>query len=482
MIATSQTLAGIADRTGEAKVARRVPLLGSLPYLMSGGLDFILKERARLGDIFAVEFGAGRVLALCHPSHAQHVLRDSARKYEKGGPLWDSVRGLLGNGLPVSEGDFWLRQRRMLQPQFHRQRLQQMSDTMVAAIDDCLQRWQVAADSGRPLDVAAELTHMTMQIVVRTMFGASLDAAEVDTVARHMGFALSHVLHGVLFAALPSWLPVPGRRRFAQAVAAIDKVLYRVINQRRQSGGAGGDMIGMLIDMVDDETGERMSEQALRDEAMSLFLAGYETTAAALSFTFNLLAEQPALAAALRTEAAQALGGERPTLASLRQLTLSRATMQEALRLYPPAYWLPRRAVEDDVIDGVPVPAGTVVAVMIYAIHRNPDLWPEPARFSASRFTPAEEAQRHPLSWMPFGAGQRVCIGKEFALMEGQLILTRALARFQLAPVPGRATEATVAATLRPRGGVWLTLSRVTAAALRTSQRSVAPAGCPLAA
>jgi cytochrome P450 len=384
------------------------------------------------------------------------------RNYRKGGPFWDSVRGLMGNGLPVSEGDFWRRQRRMMQPHFHHERLATMADRMIDAIDDQMADWDRAAATGEPFDVARALMHVTLKVIVATMFGSIISVTEADAVGEEMGYAIDYMLRATVTSSLPAWLPMSGRERFRRSVRRIDEVLSSVIARRRGAGG-GGELLGMLLDMVDAETGERMNDQQLRDEAIAIFLAGYETTAATLAWTFHFLTQQADLLVPVQEEV-DLLSGRRPTFADLPHQVRTLAALQESLRLRPTVYWLPRIAVDDDEIDGFHVPGGTFVGVMIYAIHRHPALWEEPDRFDPRRFSPERSQGRPALSWLPFGAGPRGCIGKDFALIEAQLILTRVLQRYQIEAVPGRKAELHVGTTLRPADGVWLRLRRRAAA------------------
>lgn len=437
-----------------------LPFVGSLPALMRDPLPFLEEARATCGDVFRVGLGTTEVILLNHPRHAQHVLRDHAANYLKGGPLWDSVRTLLGNGLPVSEGEFWRRQRRMMQPQFHRERLAAMTDLMVQAIDEEMEGWDAKAASGQPFDIARELTCMTMKVIVRTMFGTSIDRAESDAVGDHMSYMLDFMLKGMVLNALPRWVPVPGRRRYEEAIAAVDAVVFRVIARSRGDARASGSLIDILLDLVDAETGAQMTPRELRDEAVSMFLAGYETTAASLSFAMGYLTQAPQVIRGLHDEVDTALGGRVPGFADLRLLPHAMRTVQEAMRLSPPAFWLPRVALENDVIDGFAIPAGAMVAPVMYTIHRHPAEWPDPARFDPDRFTKERSIGRHGLAWMPFGAGQRQCIAKEFALMEGQLILARMAQRFDICAVPGFTAKAQLSTTLRPRDGIMVRLVR----------------------
>lgn len=427
---------------------RGLPLVGVLPRMFTGPLELLQESRARHGDIFTLDFGVTSMVALGHPRHAQQVLRDNARNYRKGGTLWSSLRTLLGNGLVVSEGEYWLRQRRLMQPHFHRQRLAGMTELLTQAVADELARWDGA---GAPQSGNELFSRITMKVITRTMFASDIEADELEEFAPLLTYVLDSVFVGMFTRALPRWLPMPGQRRYALALARMDALLRRVIARRRVSGSDPPDLLGMLLGLVDDETGEAMSDQQLIDEVMTIFLAGYETTAAAMSWAFHVLGQQPAALQRLRAEVDEALGGRRPQFADIPRLPYTRMVVQETLRLYPPVWFLPRTALADDVIDGYTIPAGTTVAPIVYAIHRNPACWDRPGEFRPERFA-ADAPARHPLAWMPFGAGPRLCIGKEFAMMEGQLILAMIVQRFDVEPAPGARVTPDVSTTLRPQG------------------------------
>ena len=442
-------------------IARGVPLLGQLPFLFWNKLDHLLTLQKQYGDVYRLDLGVTNLIALNHPDHAQHVLRDKAKLYGKGNALWDSIRGLIGNGLPASEGTFWLRQRRMIQPHFHRDRLVAMATLMVDAIDEELRGFDKYAITGEPLDLFREMTRITMRVIVRTMFGAKLASETADLVGREMGYVLDYLLMGMMVKRLPSWVPIPGRQRFADSLRRLDAVLFELIAKRKQQPDRqGGELLDMLLDAVDAETGQRMTDRELRDEAMAMFLAGYETTSATLSFAFHHLGESPSVQKQVVAELDSQLAGRRPEFADQRQLPCTLAVVQESLRLHGPVYWIPRTAEEDDVISGYQIRKGQEVAVLSYVIHRHPQFWKEPLRFDPSRFLPGAPPLAHPLQFMPFGVGQRICVGKEFALMEGVFILARILSHYDVVPVAGRSAKVHVGTTLRPQDGVWVRIRR----------------------
>jgi cytochrome P450 len=437
-----------------------LPLVGSLPFLARDPLNFLLDSRAKLGDIFTLDLGVRKCICLNHPRHAQHVLREHTSHYAKGGPIWESIRKLIGNGLPASEGEFWLRQRRMMQPHFHKERLANVVKLMVEAIDESMDLWEQAADSGEPLDTYHAFSRMTMNVVVKALFGADMSTDVADMVGHKMDYAVKHILASLITTALPKWMPVPGRERNADALNTMDKVIYEVIARRRSRGSSDNDLLGMLIDAVDSETGGRMTDAQLRDEALALFMAGYETTSTTLAFACATIAERPDIAQALREEFDRVVGDQKPDASHIMRMPLSLLVMQEVTRLYPATYFIARVCVKDDVIDGFRIPAGTPIGVMAYVINRHPEFWQEPAKFDPWRFTPERSVGRHPLAWISFGTGQRICIGKEFSLMESQVALARLMSRFEFETVPGRPVKPELAATIRPKGGAWLRLRR----------------------
>jgi cytochrome P450 len=427
---------------------------------MKERLDFVEAARRSHGDIYTLDLGFTQLIVLCHPRHAQHVLMDKLPNYTKGGAMWDSMRTFLGNGLPVSEGEFWKRQRRMMQPAFHHQRLVSLTEAMVGSIDECLASWEQAARTGEPFDISSAVSSITMDVLVRTMFGTGLEAGEAERVAQAFTYILDYLMVGMATHSLPEWLPVPGRERYRQSIRHIEEVVRQVIERGRKGSGDQNNILSLMLDTVDAESGERMTDTQLRDEAVAIFVAGYETTAAGLYWSFHLLNRRPECAQRMREEVEKVLGQRTPGFTDLHSLVYTRGVFQEALRLYSPSYWIPRTAVEDDEIDGYRVPAGMGVGVMTHLIHQHPEVWPEPLRFEPERFLPASSEGRHKQAWMPFGAGQRQCIGKEFSLMEAQLILARVAQRYQTSAVPGRETQMHVGATIRAKNGVWVHLKK----------------------
>lgn len=416
------------------------------------------RAQAKHGDLFEVRLGLTRLVVLNHPDHIDHVLRGNADNYPKEGVMWDGLRSLLGNGLIISQGDFWRRQRRMMQPHFHRTRLAGLVELMSTAIEDVIERWD--SRTCAPVNMNELCPHMTMNVIVRAIFGTNIDPRDVDAVGDSLALVLSYILRGMMLQALPGWVPLPGGASYRRALGTIDDVVYRMIERRRREP-LGDDMLSMLIQMVDEDTGERMDDRQLHDEVINMFLAGYETTATGMAWAFHVLATRPDIAHEVREEVLDVVAERRPAFEDLPRLRLCRMVIQEAFRLYPPAWQIMRVAQRDDVIGGYHIPAGSQLMLSFYGSHRHPDVWPSPTTFDPQRFSPEREGERSKTAWMPFGAGQRQCIGKELSLMESSLILAMVAQRYRLVPVPGRTPEPSLSLVLTSKDGVWLQLERL---------------------
>jgi cytochrome P450 len=436
---------------------RGLPLVGSLPALVRRSFDFLLAARERYGDIYTLDLGFFKLVMLNHPRQVEHVLVHNSRNYLRSGATYDAARTFLGNGLAMSEGEFWLRQRRMMQPHFHRKRLAALTALMAATIDEELAAWASAAHAGEAFNLHPAFNRITMNVIVRALFGTALSHHEVDELSAEMAFAVDKILPSAIASALPNWLPIAGRQRLMQVRQKIDTALYDVIGRVRQGGG-DGTLMAMLLDMVDAETGAQMTDQLLRDEAITLVFAGYETTSLTLSWACDLLTRHPEVLAKLQAEVEAVLGGRTPTFADLPALAYTSMVIQETMRLRPPAWFLNRSAAAADEIDGYAIPAGAIIAMSFYAIHRHPDFWDDPERFDPERFTPERVAGRHKFAWLAFGAGQHQCIGRDFALMEAQLLLAMLVQRYHITGVGHTATPK-LTATLQPKDGVWVMLN-----------------------
>ncbi len=435
-------------------------LLGNLKEQRSDPLKLFLGSIRDYGDVVRFRIGPLWIHLIGGADACKHVLVDEGRSYEKG-KLQDPLKLVVGQGLLTSEGDHWKRQRRLSQPAFHRERLVGLSFQMVKAIEDMAERWEGRV--GEVLDVYEEMLRLTLDIVTRTLF--SSDVAQRAPAIKVAMDVASEQMNRRLLTPLPLWMPIPGDRGLRAALRELNRVVYGMIDERLSGKVEADDLLSMLMEAVDAETGERMTRLQLRDEVMTIFLAGHETTANALAWFWRLSAGRAEIARQLEREARAVLGGRAAGMEDLHRFPLIRQAIEEAMRLYPPAYVLPRFAIQEDEIDGYRIPKGSPVIVCIYALHRNPRLWTDPERFDPSRFTPQQSAARPKYAYLPFGAGQRMCIGYQFAMMEAIFTAATLAQRFAFEEVPGIIYEPQAHVTLRAHNlRMRLTLAPATAA------------------
>mgnify|MGYP005836006439 CR=1 FL=1 len=410
----------------------------------------LLRELSRnYGDVAAFRIGRQQVVMLTHPDDIRDVLVTHGRQFIKGRAL-ERAKLLVGEGILTSEGEAHLRQRRLLQPAFHRMRLAGYARQMSAWSARVRDAWQ----DGATLDVHAEMMRLTLNIVAATLFSAEVDA-ESEEIAQALDDAFDAFDFGFgVLTPLTDRLPTPRNRRFARARARLDAVIYRLIAERRRVGGDRGDLLSMLLAATDTEgDGGGMTDEQVRDEAMTLFIAGHETTANLLTWTWLCLARHPEAEAALHAELDRVLPGERlPTMEDLPALSYTRHVLAEAMRLYPPAYIIGRRSTAPYRVRGYDVPARTIFILPPLFVHRDPRWWPDAGRFLPERWAVPDES-RPKFAYFPFGAGTRICIGEQFAWMEGTLALAT-LARRWRVRVPGPDPELEPIITLRPKGGL----------------------------
>jgi cytochrome P450 len=425
-------------------------------------LGFLTRLAREYGDVAQARFGRQRVVLLSHPDYVRDVLVTEHRRFHKGIGL-QRAKALLGEGLLTSEGEFHRRQRRLAQPAFHAQRIAAYGATMAAYAERAAERWVRLADAagGGPLllDVHAEMMRLTLGIVGRTLFGADIEG-EAEEIGRAVATSL-----GVFrsFTTLPFYsllerLPLPATRRFAAARRRLDATVYRLIAERRADAAGRDDLLSMLLLAQDEESsGAGMTDEQLRDEALTLLLAGHETTANALSWTWYLLAQHPEVERRLHAEIAEAVGTSAVTAGDLSRLPYAWRVLAESMRLYPPAWVIGRLAVADHEVAGYRIPVGAVVLLSQWVVQRDPRFFEEPERFEPDRWTEDARAARPRFSYFPFGGGPRICIGEQFAWMEGVLLLATIARRWRLRLAPDRPIVLQPSVTLRPKSGLWMT-------------------------
>src|SRR5918995_4394703 len=448
----------------ETKLTAQVPpgprgnvVLGSIGDIYRDRLRFVLDVAGTYGDVARYRVAHMRMYQVSSPAGVERLLHDNHRNYSKDVAAFGTLKLFLGNGLFTSDGDFWRRQRRLMQPAFHRRRVAAFGGLMTDATLEMLDRWRPYADQYQPLDVATEFSRLTMEVVTRALFSTSVEG-DIGTIGRAIATLLDDVTFRFTFPFYPPLrVPTPRNRRFLAARATLDEIVYGIISGRRRSPGEHDDLLALLMEARDENTGEGMSDKQLRDEVITLFLAGHETTANALTWASYLLSTHVAVARKMRAEVDEALQGRIPTASDLPILTYTRMVIDETLRLYPPAWITNRRAIEDDTVCGYRIPADATVSISPYVTHRDPTLWENPEGFDPDRFSPERSAGRPHYAYFPFGGGPRQCIGKGFALLEATLVLALLTQQYELHLVPGRRVETVAMATLRPRYSMWMT-------------------------
>ncbi|MBD0372248.1 MAG: cytochrome P450 [Pyrinomonadaceae bacterium] len=417
---------------------------------------FLERAAREHGDIVYFKMGPQDVYFLNHPDYIKDVLVMRQQNFMKGRALQRSKR-LLGEGLLTSEGSFHRRQRRLAQPAFHRHRIASYADAMTEYAARAGARWP----DGEQLDISREMMKLTLAIVGKTLFDA-----DVEEEAQEIGEALATILNlfnAMIFpfSELLEKLPLPQNKRFERAKRRLDETIYRIINERRRSGEDHGDLLSMLLISQDEEGTGSMTDEQVRDEVMTLFLAGHETTANALTWTWYLLSQHEAEEARLHAEIDEVLGTrERPTFEMVERLRYTEMVLAESMRLYPPAWAIGRLATKETEIGGYTIAPGSLVLVSQYVMHRDPRYYPAPENFDPERWTVEAREARPQFSYFPFGAGARRCIGESFAWMEGILLISTLARTWRMRHVPQHPVELQPLITLRPKHGMLMTVHK----------------------
>ena len=448
-----------------------LPVVGSMLEYRRDPLAFLGDVARTYGDVADVRFGPFHSILLSHPDDIRDMLVTNNRRFHQG-PAHLFLARALGQGLLTSENPLHLQQRRLLQPAFHHQRLAAYAEVMTAYTSDLAQTWQ----PGSQRDLAQEMTRLTLRIVGKALFdtdtrgAASLIGPATSIINDYTSNRSTQVIGPLL-----DRLPLPASRRFYRAKAQLDRFVYQMIAERRADERDRGDLLSMLV-LARDENGQPMADRQVRDEAVTLLLAGHETTANALTWTWYLLDQHPEVEAQLHAELDTVLAGRLPTFEDVPALRYTEKVFSEALRLYPPAWGTSKLLVSPWRLHDYVLPAGTVVAAVSYLVHRDPRYWSEPERFQPERWTPEASAARPRFAYFPFGGGPRQCIGEPFAGLEGILILATLAQRWRLRLLPGHPVVAEPLITLRPKHGMPMVVEQ------RVGQRSGAAAAARTAA
>jgi cytochrome P450 len=435
-------------------------LSGHLALFRNDALRLVTNAHRKYGEVVRFRLGRSVIHLLNHPDDWELVLHRHSANYDKQTIGSAKIAGVCGESLLTLSGHQHRRQRRLIQPGFTQERLAGFEPVLVEETERMLDRWR----SLQGVDVMSEMMALTFTIVGRTLLGAELHA-DIAAVEKDFGIVLEHTYNRVESVVdLPPRVPTPANVRFRRAMGTLDDVVYRIIAARRATGEAGDDLLGALLRARDEEeqTGG-MTDQQLRNETMTLLLAGHETTALALGWTLWLVAKHPAVEQRMLDEIRDVLGDRPPGVGDFPRLVYTTQVFQEAMRLYPPIWIMERRAIERDAIGGYDIPAGSSVVMSQWVVHRREDFWPDPLRFDPERFDPEQMKVRPRFAYAPFGLGPRLCVGMHFAMMEARTILPMVVRAFALSPVKGHRVSPKPGVTLRAATGIPLTITPRTA-------------------
>jgi cytochrome P450 len=411
------------------------------------------------GDFVRLPFAGVDTFAISHPDYFKHVLQDNNKNYVRNEFFNRIITTFVGLNLFTADGDDWLSRRRLMQPAFHRQRIAGFSTTMTGAVLAMLSAWDQRPD-GQRIELDHELMQLTLRVAGQTLFSRDLIGeanalGEAFTAtSEYVNYRLGHPF------VLPPIVPTAANRRFTRAQKVLDRAIDEIIRARRASGEDQPDLLSMLMNARDEDTGLGMDDQSLHNEVAVMLFAGHETTAAALTWAFYLLSQNPAVEQRLHAELAEVLGGRTPTLEDLPRLRYNRMVIDETLRLYPPAWGITRQSVGPDEFGGYRLPPKASLTLVINNVHHDPRFWDNPECFDPERFLPERSAHRPHFAYLPFGGGPRQCIGNQFALTEAQLVLATVVQRYQLRLVPDHPVRPNPIFVLRTSHGLPVTAHR----------------------
>jgi cytochrome P450 len=430
-------------------------LVGELPAIARDPLGLLMRCLHDHGDVVRIRMPGMEWYLVSHPDHVKHVLVDHARNYPRG-RSYDQFRLILGDSIATTDGAAWRPLRRVAQPAFHRDSVAGMAGMMVRYAGEMVDRWTERLAPGQPFDLAAELQQLTLRIIGHALFSVDLQASNTRELGDAVDVALEYAAGSANPFRLPSSVPTPANRRFARAMRLFEKTILGMLDQRRESGDHPYDLMTMLLDAVDPETGEGLSHLQIRNEMLSYIIAGHETSAATLTWLSYALSMHPEVARKVDAELERELGGKPPTTESIGRLTYLEQAINETLRLYPPAYMLTREVASEDRIGGFTIPSKAWILLSAYVTHRRHDVWENPEGFDPERFAPARESVRPTCAFYPFFAGPHKCIGQGLAMMEIKLVLATLRQRCRLDLLEGFEPGLDAQITLRPRNGMMM--------------------------
>jgi cytochrome P450 len=432
-------------------------LFGNTMELKHDSLGSLLKWQKEFGSFYSFHRVNQPHYVATNPNYIKYVLQDNNKNYHKG-KAFEYMKALLGNGLVTNEGEFWRKQRRMAQPAFHKVKLAKLTEAMTGLIEEFLDEWEQKYQSGDRINLSQEMNLLALKIVSKALFQSEVGDA-IYKIGDHLNYALYRMMMRLRNPFLPPrWVPTAANRKEQKAIKELFSIIDGIIAERQQDPQEYNDLLAMLMHSQDEDTGEKMSNQQLRDEVMTLFMAGHESSSAALGYLFWLLSQYPDIDQRVDQELAANLGNEAFTFESFRKVPYSSQVINEVLRLYPPAWTIGRKAVEDDEIDGYHVPAGTSIMIPSYVVHRDADLWEQPNEFLPDRWQTQRVKELPRFAYFPFGGGPRLCIGDQFALLEIHAVLALLKRRFTFEHQARHDIALQPLITMRPVEDIYVTL------------------------
>ncbi|OWY21491.1 cytochrome P450 [Sphingobacteriales bacterium UPWRP_1] len=447
-----------------SKILPQVPVWRSLyrvNKIADNPIPFMSDATKKLGDIYEAYIGPRKVVIVSNPDYIQHILQKNNKNYHKSKVVKELLGSQLGQGLLTIDGDYWLKQRRLIQPGFYKQRLAELIGIMTNETEDFCAELDLQIAQNPEADVLKLMMHLTFRIVNKALFSTGLQKEQLKRVDYIVTNLQKYVITMARQPYLYPWLKLTGKIKFYESLRReTDDIVYGIIKERREQKSGYNDLLDMLINSRYEDTGEGMNDKQLRDESMILIVAGHETSANALAWALYLISQRPDVEQKLLQEAEAVLGNRTPTFEDLPNLQYTRQVIQETMRLYPPAWIIDRMALEDDEIDGYKIPKDKVILLFIYGTHHSPKYWSNPETFNPDRFAKENMKDLPNYAYFPFGGGPRLCIGNNFALFEMQIVLATLLRRFTFSLQPNHVIDLQPLVTLRPRYGVKMNIAQ----------------------
>ncbi len=446
------------DNINETTIeAKRIPILKTfrnLPRLLDDPIGLISSQFEKYGDTYKSYVGLEEIYLSQDADFVQYFMQKGHRNYQKT-RFTRTLGDVIGRGLLTSEGDYWRQQRRLIQPGFHKKKLEDLSNIITEDIIDFSLNLEHNIDVFGSADLMKLMMRLTIKVVLNSLFSNSISDKYIDRFDEIITVLQHYIVAKVRIPFSTQFFKLNGKDKKMQAlINEIDEIVYSIISERKNNQGNFDDLLDMLLQARYEDTGEGMTDQQLRDESMIMLLAGHETSANALTWAFYLLHQHPEIAEKVLAEIQNVVGNRLPTFEDLRGLTYTKQVIQESMRLFPPAWITDREALVEHQMMGYKIKKGQVVTVFVYGLHRNPVYWKRPNDFMPERFAPELIKERHPFSYMPFGGGPRLCIGNNFAYMEMQLALAILLPKFKFEVIANEAPKLEGLITLRPEGGL----------------------------